>query len=98
MNEIKSFEQILVLESLLKALEPKGLTTQLVPSNDGAGLNLLLFKNGENWGDVLINSYSYGRKKGLLEGGYGPFATPNGNQIMGYLTAVEAFEIISKAL
>lgn len=84
------------LAAMLVPLTEKGLTFTVKSSYDGAAI--LLEKNGKSLGDVVINNGSYGCEAGLLEGGYGPFATPDGDDVWGYLTAEEAFEIISKAL
>lgn len=93
---MKNLTEMKKLAAMLLPLVEKGLTFTTKLSYDGAAL--LLYRNGESFGDVVINNGSYGCEKGLLEGGYGPFATPDGDDVWGYLTAEEAFEIISKAL
>ena len=96
MKLTKNLTELQKLAAMLLPLVEKGLTFSTKPSQGGAAL--LLSLNGESFGDVVINDGSYGCEQGLLEGGYGPFDNPDGDTVKGWLTADEAFEIISKAL
>lgn len=46
----------------------------------------------DTW-DVVCHGFSYGNKRGLLEGYKGPFVTEY-DDVTGYLTAEQAFELI----
>lgn len=94
-QENKNFKQIYALAVLLETLEPQGIHFEINPHYDG--LILQIYKGQELWCDVALHSGTYGTQEGLLEGGYGPFISEC-DEVMGYLTAFEAFKIIFKAL
>lgn len=58
--------------------------------NDGLKI---VFSDGS---DIALNSYTQGYKEGLLEGYNGKFATDTYDRVTGYLTADEAFELLTK--
>ena len=58
--------------------------------NDGLKI---VFSDGS---DVALNSYIQGYKEGLLEGYNGKFITDTYDRATGYLTADEAFELLTR--
>ncbi len=59
-------------------------------SNDGLKI---VFSDGS---DVALNSYIQGYKEGLLEGYNGKFITDTYDRVTGYLTAEQAFDLLTK--
>ena len=58
--------------------------------NDGLKI---VFSDGS---DVALNSYIQGYKEGLLEGYNGKFITDKWDRVTGYLTAEQAFDLLTK--
>ena len=58
--------------------------------NDGLKI---VFSDGS---DVALNSYTQGYKEGLLEGYNGKFITDKWDRVTGYLTAEQAFDLLTK--
>ena len=65
---------------------------------DNAPQIILLDECGERFGDVICHKFSYGGKDGLLE--YMGVGIPEevGDDVEGYLTANEAFQVIIRGL
>jgi hypothetical protein len=73
----------------LEMLEDANIEHEVLWCGDGMKIR---FKDGS---DVALNSMTYGANEGLLEGYMGKFRTEY-DDVTGYMTAQQAYEILTK--